>query len=64
LRKGYDSLVILRAWCLWKECNQRVFHGVTRTPVQLAVVVEEEVDRWSQAGFSHLVAFWASTDLG
>lgn len=63
LRKGYDSLVILGAWCLWKEHNQRVFHGVSHTPVQLAVVVEE-VDHWSQAGFSHLAVLWVSRDPG
>jgi hypothetical protein len=52
-RKGFDSLIILGAWCLWKECNQRVFHGI-----------EEEVDRWSQAGYGHLAAQWASRDIG
>jgi hypothetical protein len=64
LRKGFDSLIILVAWCLWKERNQRVFHGVSRTAVQLAVMVAKEADQWSQAGFCHLAALWASSGAG
>jgi hypothetical protein len=60
LRQGFDALVILVAWCLWKETNRRVFHGVCRTATQTVDMVREEADRWSLAGFSHLVALWAS----
>jgi hypothetical protein len=45
-RKGFDSLIILGAWCIWKERNQRVFYGDDRTPIAIASVIEE-VDRWS-----------------
>ena len=38
-RKGFDSLIILGAWCLWKEQNQRVFDSVCRTAVSVAITV-------------------------
>jgi hypothetical protein len=56
LHRGFDALVILVAWCLWKERNRRVFHGVSRTATQIVDMVMEEADRWSLAGFSHLAA--------
>ena len=34
-RKGFDSLVILGAWCLWKERNQRVSMGLAARPLML-----------------------------
>jgi hypothetical protein len=61
-RSGFDSLVILVAWCLWKERNQRTFHAAQRTPVQLADVVGDEAERWSTAGFSQLAALWSIHD--
>jgi hypothetical protein len=56
---GFDSLVILVAWCLWKERNQRMFHNARRTPLQLVGFIAEEAERWSMAGFSQLSAFWS-----
>jgi hypothetical protein len=57
---GFDALVILVTWCLWKERNRRVFYGVSRTAPQIVDMVMEEADRWSLADFSHLAALWAS----
>jgi len=59
-RRGYDSLLILGAWCLWKECNRRVFDNVRQTAVAVTDAIHEEVDR-CQAGYSHLAALWASS---
>ena len=55
-RKGFDSLIILGAWCLWKERNRRVFDGVGRTVVAITDSVVDEADRWAQAGYSHIAA--------
>jgi hypothetical protein len=48
MRKGFDSLVILGSWLLWKERNRRV------------VLLQEEAERWSMAGYS---ALWALSEV-
>jgi hypothetical protein len=60
MRKGFDYLVILGSWLLWKERNRRGFNGITCTPVQLVVLLQEEVERWSMAGYS---ALWALSEV-
>lgn len=32
LHKGFDSLVVLASWLIWKERNHIVFHGVSKLP--------------------------------
>lgn len=64
MRKGFDALVILGAWCLWKERNRRVFNAAAHTPVEVATVIGGEVERWLQAGYGHLATLWASRELG
>jgi hypothetical protein len=58
-RRGFHSLVILVAWCIWKERNNIVFQGRSRAAAVLVVDIGEEAERWSLAGFSHLAALWA-----
>jgi hypothetical protein len=61
LRQGFDSRVILVAWCTWKERNLRVFQGQVRSPATLVITIVEEADRWSLAGFSQLAALAGMT---
>jgi hypothetical protein len=63
MRKGFDSLVILGSWLLWKERNRRVFNEITCTPVQLIVLLQEEAERWSMIGYSALAALWALSEV-
>uniref|UniRef100_A0A0D9WV18 Uncharacterized protein n=1 Tax=Leersia perrieri TaxID=77586 RepID=A0A0D9WV18_9ORYZ len=48
-RRGFDTVVILTAWSLWKERNRRVFDGVSKTMRQVAVVAAEEAHLWRLA---------------
>jgi hypothetical protein len=46
-RRGFDSLVILIGWRLWKQRNARCFQNVSR---QFSVqgLVNQIVDEWKQ----------------
>jgi hypothetical protein len=50
-RRGFNSLVVLIAWLLWWERNDRVFNGVHKLAHQLAQHVGLQ---WIIAGFSSL----------
>jgi hypothetical protein len=49
-RKGFDSLVICVAWCVWLEPNDRVFRGVANSATGVTCVVWETMQLWCQAG--------------
>jgi len=53
-RRGFDTLVVLIAWILWKERNDRIFDRRVRTIQEVCVRIEDEITAWSQAGFRHL----------
>ena len=40
LRRGFDSLLLLVGWLLWKERNARTFNRVASSPVQLLESIE------------------------
>ena len=54
LRRGFDSLVFLIGWMLWKERNARTFNNVAATAAQLAAIIKVEAESWCQAGFKQL----------
>ena len=53
LRKGFDSLLLLVAWLLWKERNQRVFQGKSQTVSELVALILDEAKVWAYAGHTH-----------
>ena len=55
MRKGFDSLVVLVAWSIWKERNQRVFQKVQLPPTELADLILDEAKLWYYAGLTHLL---------
>ena len=50
LRKGFDSLLLLVAWLLWKERNQRVFQRKSLTVRELVTLILDEAKVWAYAG--------------
>jgi hypothetical protein len=57
LRKGFELVVLLVSWLLWKECNSRVFDNVASTAAQAARKVLDEGDEEIAAGFTALLVF-------
>jgi hypothetical protein len=50
LRKGFNSLVILGAWVIWKLRNSCVFNGAVPSVPAALLVAREEALLWSMAG--------------
>ena len=57
LHKGFDSVVLLVSWRLWKERNSRVFDNAACTTTQAARRVLDEGDEWIAAGFTAISMF-------
>jgi hypothetical protein len=54
-RRGFDSLVVLVWWFLWKERNNRIFNGAMQQAATLASWIREEASRWVFAGVSSIL---------
>jgi hypothetical protein len=50
LRKGFNTLVMLGAWVLWKHRNSCVFNGAVPSVPAALLVAREEALLWSMAG--------------
>jgi hypothetical protein len=50
VRRGFNSLVILGAWIIWKHRNQCVFHGSAPNVAATLLVAREEALLWTLAG--------------
>ncbi|KAF8670591.1 hypothetical protein HU200_050618 [Digitaria exilis] len=55
-RKGFNSVVILGAWLLWKQRNSCVFEGANPTVNGLVKMFEDELQLWGMAGARGLAA--------
>ena len=58
-RRGFDSLVVLISWLLWKERNDRTFHRHVRTLQEVVPRVYDEITVWSQAGYRQLESLFS-----
>lgn len=52
-RRGYDALVLLAGWMIWKERNARTFRAEAQTPSQLVLAIKEEATQWDLARYRH-----------
>lgn len=58
LRKGFDGLVVLVCWELWKERNRCIFDKESRQPTQLLLHIRNEANMWITAGYRSLGSFF------
>jgi hypothetical protein len=57
-RKGFNSLVMLVSWCLWKHHNACVFERSNPSIAKVFQVIRDEVVAWRLAEVSGLSALW------
>jgi hypothetical protein len=56
VQRGFDSLVVLRAWTIWKARNDVVFNGIAPRVDRALLLAQEEADLWILAGAKGLNA--------
>jgi hypothetical protein len=65
-RPVFDSIVLLVAWCVWKERNARVFGKASSTAATVVIAIIEEGEQWATAGYAPLAALdllWSQNNL-
>jgi hypothetical protein len=50
LKKGFNSLVVLGTWVIWKHRNSCVFNGVAPSVPAVLEMAKEEALLWTMAG--------------
>jgi len=60
VRDGFNTLVVLGAWTLWKARNDVVFNGIIPRVNRTFILVHEESELWILAGAKGLGALVAS----
>jgi hypothetical protein len=53
-RNGFNSVIILGAWCLWLTHNKAVFDGVSSSISSIKRLFLDESISWNKAGAKHL----------
>jgi hypothetical protein len=57
-RKGFDSLVLLTVWVLWKERKARVLQRAAETVPTVCRRIADEIELWKISGAVGLGALW------
>jgi hypothetical protein len=57
LRRGFDSVVLLVSWRLWRERNARIFDNNYISADQATRAVLDEGDDWITSGFTAFSEF-------
>jgi hypothetical protein len=58
VKKGFDSILILGAWIIWKHRNRCIFDGITPDVSCVVSVIKDDLHQWSFAwaqGVSHVL---------
>jgi hypothetical protein len=63
-RKGFNSLVILGAWSIWKHRNRCVFDGSPPSVVAHLLLAREEALLWTMARAKGLSSLQAMAGVG
>jgi hypothetical protein len=50
LRKGFNSMIVLGAWIIWKHWNRCVFYGLAPCVAAALLAAREEALLWTMAG--------------
>jgi hypothetical protein len=53
-RRGFNSVIILGAWCLWLSRNRAVFDGVSPSISLTKRLFLNELISWNKTGAKHL----------
>jgi hypothetical protein len=64
LRKGFNTLVMLGVWVIWKHMNSCVFNGAAPSVPATLLVAKEAALLWSMAGAKGLLLLQAFGTLG
>lgn len=59
-RRGFDTLILLASWEVWKERNRRTFDNLSKPPAEVISLIRDEGDSWIVAGFKTLAPLFAS----
>jgi hypothetical protein len=57
-RKGFNSMVALGAWWIWKHRKSCVFEGSSPSVVRVVQDIKDEAGLWCLVGASRLRAIW------
>jgi hypothetical protein len=57
-RPGFNSLVTLVAWCLWKHGNSCVFDETSPSAPTIIQDIKDDARRWCMVGAKGLSSLW------